>query len=42
MRIIKLDRSDVKVRGELKYFMIRLAYDPIVHRFIDIVVVDIP
>jgi hypothetical protein len=41
-RIIQLDRSDVKVRGELKYVMIRLASDPRVHQVIDIVVVDIP
>jgi len=41
MRIIQLDRLDVKVRGELKYVMIRLAFDPRVHQVIDIVVVDI-
>jgi hypothetical protein len=41
-RIIQLDRSDVKVRGELKDVMIRLASDPRVHQVIDIVVVDIP
>jgi hypothetical protein len=41
-RIIQLDRSDIKVKGELKYVMIRLAYDPTVHQVIDIVVVAIP
>jgi hypothetical protein len=39
-RIMQLDRSDVKVRGELKYVMIRIAYDPRVHRIIDIVVFE--
>jgi hypothetical protein len=41
-RIIQLDRSDVKVMGELKDVMIRLASDPRVHQVIDIIVVDIP
>jgi hypothetical protein len=41
-RIIQLDRSDVKVRGELKDVHIVLASDPRVHQVIDIVVVDIP
>jgi hypothetical protein len=41
-RIIQLDSSDVKVKGELKYVMIRVASDPRVHQVIDIVVVDIP
>jgi hypothetical protein len=40
-RIIQLDRYDVKVMGELKDVMIRLASDPRVHQVIDIVVVDI-
>jgi hypothetical protein len=42
MRIIQLDRSDVKVRGEIKDVMIRLAFDPRIHQVIDIVFVDIP
>jgi hypothetical protein len=41
-RIIKLDRTDVKVKGYLKYFLIKLSYNPRVHQFIDIVVVNIP
>ena len=41
-KIIQLDRSDVKVRGELKDIMIRLASDPRVHQEINIIVVDIP
>jgi hypothetical protein len=41
-RIIQLDRTYVKVKGELKYVLIRLASDPRVHQVIDIVVVDIP
>jgi hypothetical protein len=40
-RIIQLDRSYVKVMGELKDVMIRLASDPRVHQVIDIIVVDI-
>jgi hypothetical protein len=35
-------RTDVKVMGELKDFMIRLAFDPRVHQVIDIGVVHIP
>jgi hypothetical protein len=38
-RIIKLDRSNVKVKGELKDFFIRSSFDT---RVIDIFVVDIP
>jgi hypothetical protein len=41
-RIIQLDRSDVKVIGELKDVMIRLDFDLRVHQVIDIIVVDIP
>jgi hypothetical protein len=41
-RIIQLDRLDVKVRGELKYVMIRLAFYPRVHHVIDIIVIYIP
>jgi hypothetical protein len=41
-RIIQLDRSDVKVREELKYVIIRIASDPRVRQVINIVIVDIP
>jgi hypothetical protein len=41
-RIIQLDRTYVKVKGELKDVLIRLSLDPRVHQTIDIVVVDIP
>jgi hypothetical protein len=41
-RIIQLDKTYVKVKGELKDVLIRLSFDPIVHQTIDIVVVDIP
>jgi hypothetical protein len=42
IRIIQLDRSYVKVRGELKEVYIVLASNPRVHQDIYIVVVDIP
>jgi hypothetical protein len=42
LKIIHLDRTDVKVIGELKNVLIRLSSNPKVHRFIDIIVVDIP
>jgi hypothetical protein len=42
IQIIKLDRSSVKVIGELKNVWIRLASNPKVHQTIDITVVDIP
>ena len=41
-RIIQLDRSHVKVMGELKDVMIRLASNSKVHQVIDVIVVDIP
>jgi hypothetical protein len=41
-RIIKLDRSNVKFMGELKYVTIRLTLNPRVQLVIDIIVVDIP
>ena len=41
-KIIQLDRSHVKVLGELKDFLIHLASNSKVHRTIDIIVVDIP
>jgi ribonuclease HI len=42
LKIIQLDRTDVKVMGELKNVLIRLSSNPKVHQFIDIIVVDIP
>jgi hypothetical protein len=41
-QIIQLDRTVVKVIGELKDVLIRLSSDPRVCQFIDIMVVDIP
>ena len=41
-RIIQLDRSNVKVVGELKYVLILLSSKSKVHQTIDIIVVDIP
>ena len=40
--IIQLDRSHVKVMGELKYVMIRLSSNSKLHQVIDVIVVDIP
>jgi hypothetical protein len=42
LKIIQLDRTDVKVIGELKNVLIRLSSNPKVHQVIDIIVVDIP
>jgi hypothetical protein len=42
LKIIQLDRTDVKVIGELKNVLIRLSFNPKVHQVIDIIVVDIP
>jgi hypothetical protein len=42
LKIIQLDRTDVKVIGELKNVLIRLSSNPKVHPVIDIIVVDIP
>ena len=39
--IIQLDRSAIKVIGEMKHVLIRLSADPRVCQFIDIMVVDI-
>jgi len=39
---MQLDRSKVKVLGELKYVFIRLASNSKVHQIIDILVADIP
>ena len=41
-KIIQLDKSHVKVFGELKDVLIRLSSNSKVHQTIDIVVVDIP
>ena len=41
-KIIQLDRSNVKVMGELKDVLIHLASNSKVHQTIDIIVVDIP
>ena len=41
-KIIQLDRSNVKVFGELKDVLIRLSSNSKVHQTIDIIVVDIP
>jgi hypothetical protein len=42
IHIVQLDRSIVKVIGELKNVLIRLASNPKFHQLIDIIVVDIP
>jgi hypothetical protein len=42
LKIIQLDRTNVKVIGELKNVLIRLLSNPKVHQVIDIIVVDIP
>ena len=39
---MQLDRSSVKVLGELKDVLIKLVFDNKVHQVIDIIVVDIP
>ena len=41
-QIIQLDRTTVKVAGEMKNVLIRLATDERVCQYIDIMVVDIP
>ena len=41
-KIIQLDRSRVKVIGELKDVMVRLSSNLKVHHVIDVIVVDIP
>ena len=40
--IVQLDRSRVKVLGELKDIMLTLSVDPIICQKVDIVVVDVP
>jgi hypothetical protein len=41
LKIIQLDRTDVKVIGELKNVLIRLLSNPKVHQVIDVIMVDI-
>jgi ribonuclease HI len=41
LKIIQLDRTNVKVIGELRNVLIRLSSNPKVHQVIDIIVVDI-
>ena len=41
-KIIQLDRSQVKVFGEIKDVLIQLSSNSKVHQTIDIIVVDIP
>ena len=41
LKIIQLDRTNVKVIGELKNVLIRLSSNSKVHQVIDIIVVDI-
>ena len=41
-KIIQLDRSHVKVMGDLKDVMIRLSSNLKVHQVIDVIVVNIP
>jgi hypothetical protein len=40
--VIQLDRTQVKVMGELKYVTIRIETHPNFVQIIDIIVVDIP
>ena len=42
IKIIKLDRTNVTVVGELKYVLIMLSSNPKVHQVIDIVITDMP
>jgi hypothetical protein len=42
IQIIQLDRTRVKVIGELKNVLIRMYANPKIHQTIDIIVVDIP
>jgi hypothetical protein len=42
IKIIQLDRTNVKVISELKNVLVRLSSNPKVHQIIDIIVVDIP
>ena len=40
--VIQLDRTQIKVMGDLQYMMIRIATHPNFMQVIDIIVVDIP
>jgi hypothetical protein len=42
LKIIELDRTNVKVIGELKNVLVRISSNPKVHQIIDIIVVNIP
>jgi hypothetical protein len=42
LKIIQLDRTDIKSYGRIEKCLIRLSSNPKVHQFIDIIVVDIP
>jgi hypothetical protein len=42
LKIIHLDRTTIKVIGELRNVLIRLSSNPNVHQVIDIIVADIP
>ena len=42
LKIIQLDRTNVKIISELKDVLVRLSSNPKVHQIIDIIVVDIP
>jgi hypothetical protein len=42
IQIIQLDRTRVKIIGEVNNILIRLSSNPKVHQTIDIIVVDIP
>jgi hypothetical protein len=42
IQIIHLDRTRVKVIGEMKNVLIRMSSNPKIHQTIDIIVVDIP
>jgi ribonuclease HI len=42
LKIIHLDRTNIKVISELKNVMVRLSSNPKVHQIIDIIVIDIP
>jgi hypothetical protein len=42
IQIVQLDRTKVKVLGELKDVLIRLSSNPKVFQIIDIIIVDIP
>ena len=41
-QIVQLDRSRVKVVGEIKNGLLTLSIDPRIHKKVDIVVEDIP